>query len=191
MRPTSISPGLYSKLDFRGSRTLPSSAICRCWPLFFCLLLLSTATTWGQATTSVRGAVTDPSGGAIVGASVTLVNTDSKIERKSSTNEDGSYQFTFLPPGTYKLSITATGFQGFEKEGLALLVNTPATINAQLKIGSASEVVKVTTEEPVLNLVDASIGNSFAENQVRNIPLEGRNVPDLLSLQAGVAYTGN
>jgi Carboxypeptidase regulatory-like domain len=193
MRATSTSTSalFHSILDFQGLPERLSKASRRHWAALVCLLLLSAATAWGQATTSVRGAVTDPSGGAIVGASVTLVNTDSKIERKSSTNEDGSYQFTFLPPGTYTLSVTAAGFQSFEKTGLVLLVNTPATINAQMKIGSTSEVVKVSTEEPVLNLVDASIGNSFAENQVRNIPLEARNVPDLLSLQAGVAYTGN
>jgi len=72
-----------------------------------------------------------------------------------------------------------------------LLVNTPATINAQLKVGAAGEVVEVTSEAPALNLVDASLGNSFNQTQVQDIPLEGRNVPDLLSLQAGVAYTGN
>lgn len=74
---------------------------------------------------------------------------------------------------------------------MQLLVNTPATINAQLKVGAAGEVVEVTSEAPALNLVDASLGNSFNETQVQDIPLEGRNVPDLLSLQAGVAYTGN
>jgi hypothetical protein len=191
MRAISTSAFLYSISGVRGCRSWQSKAICRHWAQLVCLLLVSAAAAWGQATTSIRGSVTDPSGGAIVGASVTLVNADSKIERKSSTNEDGSYQFTFLPPGTYTLTLMAAGFQSFEKAGLVLLVSTPATINAQLKVGSASEVVKVTTEEPVLNLVDASIGNSFAENQVRNIPLEARNVPDLLSLQAGVAYTGN
>jgi hypothetical protein len=72
-----------------------------------------------------------------------------------------------------------------------LLVNTPATINVQLKVGVATETVNVTSELPALNLVDASIGNSFNEDQVKQVPLEGRNVPDLLSLQAGVAYTGN
>src|SRR5207302_2603211 len=61
----------------------------------------------------------------------------------------------------------------------------------QLKIGQATEVVTVTAEAPALNLVDASIGNPFNETQVKQIPLEGRSVPELLSLQAGVAYTGN
>jgi carboxypeptidase family protein len=188
---SATSPFLYSILDFRGLHARSSQTMCRRWPGLVCLLLLSAAAAWGQATTSIRGAVTDPSGAAISGASVTLANPEAKTERQATTGADGEYQFTFLPPGTYTLGVTATGFQRFERTGLVLLVNTPATINAQLKIGSASEVVQVSTEEPVLNLVDASIGNSFGENQVRDIPLEGRNVPDLLSLQAGVAYTGN
>jgi len=74
---------------------------------------------------------------------------------------------------------------------LQLLVNTPATANVRLKVGSVNESVTVTSEVPVLNLVDASIGNPFNETQVKQIPLEGRNVPDLLSLQAGVTYIGN
>src|SRR5271157_1651212 len=145
----------------------------------------------GQATTSLRGTVTDPSGSTVSGAKVALSNSESKTERSATTAEQGEYQFLFVPPGTYSLTVTASGFRPYKLAGLQLLVNTPATINAQLKVGAAGEVVNVTSEAPALNLVDASIGNSFDETQVREIPLEGRNVPDLLSLQAGVAYTGN
>src|SRR5437660_3333906 len=74
---------------------------------------------------------------------------------------------------------------------IALLVNTPSTANVERKVGSATEVVTVTSEVPAIDMVDASLGNSFNETQVQDIPLEGRNVPDLLSLQAGVSYTGN
>jgi Carboxypeptidase regulatory-like domain len=145
----------------------------------------------GQATTSIRGTVTDSSGGYVGGASLTLTNPESKIVRSATTGDDGGYQFLFLPPGTYTLDVAATGFQKYQQTGLQLLVNTPVTVNVQLKVGGGKETVTVTAEEPALNLVDASIGNSFDETQVREIPLEGRNVPDLLSLQAGVAYTGN
>jgi hypothetical protein len=146
---------------------------------------------WGQATTSVRGTVVDPSGKAVAGASVVLANSASKTERTSTTGEQGEYQFLFVPPGTYKLAVTAAGFRRYEQTDLQLLVNTPATANVQLTIGGTSETVRVTSEAPAINLVDASIGNSFDEVQVKQLPLEGRNVPDLLSLQAGVAYTGN
>ena len=145
----------------------------------------------GQATTSLRGTVTDPSGNAVFAANVALVDAESKTERNASSGSQGEYQFLLIAPGTYSLSVTAPGFRRYEQHGLQLLVNTPATVNVQLRIGAVTEVVTVTSEVPALNLVDASIGNSFDEKQVRQIPLEGRNVPDLLSLQAGVAYTGN
>jgi len=145
----------------------------------------------GQAATSLRGTVTDPSGRTVVGAKVVLANSESKTERTATTTEQGQYQFLFVPPGTYSLSVTATGFRPYQVSGVQLLVNTPATLNAELKVGAATETVEVTSEQPALNLVDASIGNSFDETQVKQVPLEGRNVPDLLSLQAGVAYTGN
>ena len=168
---------------------------CRNVSTILLLLLLAqwlpSGIAWGQATTSVRGTVTDPSGNAVGGANVVLASAESKTERTVTTGDQGEYQFLLVPPGTYTLSVTAPGFRRHEQKDLALLVNTPATANVQLKIGATTETVTVTSEAPAINLVDASIGNSFDETQVRQIPLEGRNVPDLLSLQAGVAYTGN
>lgn len=155
------------------------------------IVLLVSVPAWSQASTSLRGTITDPSGSAVAGATVVLANNESKTERTATTGEQGGYQFLFVPPGTYSLKVTATGFRAYQQTAVQLLVNTPATINAQLKVGATNEVVEVTSEAPALNLVDASLGNSFDETRVQDIPLEGRNVPDLLSLQAGVAYTGN
>lgn len=159
--------------------------------LLLLVFLLSGRTVWGQATSSVRGTVVDPSGRAVGGAAVAIANSESKTERTTTTGEQGEYQFLLLPPGTYTLTVTAAGFARYEQTGLALLVNTPATANIELKLGQSTQTVTVTSESPALNLVDASIGNSFTEMQVKQIPLEGRNVPDLLNLQAGVSYTGN
>ncbi len=187
MTPSVFPFGFSFPLKLRKAATFSA----RAGGLLTLLLLAAGAPLFGQATTSLRGTVTDPTGGSVASATVTLTNSESKIERKTTTTDDGAYQFTFLPPGTYSLKIIATGFQSYERVGVVLLVNTPATVNADLKLGSASETVQVTTEEPALDLVDASIGNSFDQKQVSLIPLEGRNVPDLLSLQAGVSYTGN
>jgi hypothetical protein len=140
---------------------------------------------------SLQGTVTDPSGSAISGASVVISNNESKLERTMVTGAQGEYRFVALPPGTYTVSVTAKGFTRYQQTDLQLLVNTPGTANVQLKVGSATETVTVTGEAPALNLVDASIGNPFNETQVKQLPLEGRSVPELLSLQAGVAYTGN
>src|SRR5260221_4360965 len=155
------------------------------------VLLLTSCAVAQTSTTSLQGTVTDPSGGAISGATVELVNVDSKLQRDASTDAQGEYRFQFLPPGTYILSVSASGFSRFERKDLQLLVNTPATANAQLKLGQSSQVVTVSDAPPALNMVDASIGDTFNEAHVKQIPIEGRNVPDLLSLQPGVAYTGN
>jgi hypothetical protein len=185
----------------RRRESLPSHAVCSAphsvKQTVFAILVLACFTislgglAAGQATTSLRGTVTDPSGSTVAGAQVVLANTESKTERTATTADQGGYQFLLIPPGTYSLTVTATGFRPYKLSGVQLLVNTPATINAQLKVGAAGETVEVTSDAPELNLVDASLGNSFNETQVQDIPLEGRNVPDLLSLQAGVSYTGN
>jgi hypothetical protein len=176
----------------RPSRAVPAwQGIFLTAALALLVFLAGASPAWAQATTSVRGTVTDPSGSAVVGASVTIANPESKTERNATTGAQGEYQFLLLSPGTYTLKVSATGFAGYEQTGLQLLVNTPATANIQLKLGQTTESIKVTSEAPALNMVDASLGNSFDQTQVLQIPLDGRNVPDLLSLQAGVAYTGN
>ena len=152
--------------------------------------LSSTAFPQGSSS-SLQGTVTDPSGSAIPGAVVVLANTASKFERSLATGPQGEYRLLAVPPGTYTLTVTAKGFSRYIQTGLELLVNTPATANVLLKVGTATENVTVTGEAPALNMVDASIGNPFDETQVKQIPLDARNVPDLLTLQAGVAYTGN
>jgi len=158
----------------------------------FLLLILFTGSVFAQSsTTSLQGTVTDPSGAAVANATVTLVNAESKSERTTVTGTQGEYRFQALPPGTYTLTVVATGFARQELRALQLLVNTPATYNLQLKVGGTTETVSVTSEAPPLNLVDASLGTPFTETQVRELPLDGRNVPELLSLQAGVTFTGN
>src|ERR1700747_566130 len=162
--------------------------------LLFSILVILTVngTVFPQtSSSSLQGTVTDPSGSAIAGATVVLADIESKLERTMETGTQGEYRLFALPPGTYTLTVTAKGFSRYQQNDLELLVSPPATANVQLKVGLASESVTVTSEAPILNLVDASIGNPFSETQIKQIPLDARNVPDLLNLQRGVAYTGN
>lgn len=160
-----------------------------CAVLGICLLAVAA---FGQgSSTSLQGTVTDPTGSAIPGASVVLSNPEAKFERNVDADARGEYRLLGLPPGTYRLSVSSPGFSKYMQPGLQLLVNTPATVNVQMKIGAATENVTVTSEAQALNAVDASLGNSFGENQVKEVPIEARNVPELLSLQAGVSYTGH
>src|ERR1700739_4771146 len=149
------------------------SRLSKCSTAFLTLTLnllvcvLGTSLVHAQATTSVRGSVTDPSGNAILGATVVLANQESKTERTVETGDQGQYQFLLIVPGSYTLTVKAAGFRTYEQKDLALLVNTPATVNVELKVGSATEFVTVTSDAPAIDMVDASLGNSFNETQVR------------------------
>src|SRR4051794_9216588 len=165
-----------------------SSAVTR---LFGFLLAMSMLAFAQSGTTSLRGTVTDPSSATVSGANVTLASPERGFARTVTTNSTGNYEFLQLQPGTYDLKVEMSGFRTSEQKQIQLLVDTPASVNMKLDVGSTNETVEVTGEAPVINTTDASVGNAFSEAQVKSLPMEGRNVPDLLSLQAGVAYTGN
>ncbi|MGB2627037.1 MAG: carboxypeptidase-like regulatory domain-containing protein [Candidatus Acidiferrum sp.] len=154
-----------------------------------CLLAIGPALTFGQTgTTSIRGNVLDNTNKAIVGAVVTLANSQTGLVRTTASGATGEYEFIALTPGTYTLKVQKDNFQSYEQANLQLLVNLPATQNVILQVGSALQTVEVSAQLEALNTTDASLGNAFNENQVKQLPLEGRNVAELLSLQPGVAY---
>jgi hypothetical protein len=142
-------------------------------------------------TTSLRGSVLDKSGAAVVGATVRLNAPDLAVQRSTVSNDTGQYEFLSLKPGSYEITVEAANFRKYDQRDIQLLVNNPTTLNVTLQVGSNLETVEVSSQTQTLNTTDASIGTAFGENQVKQLPLESRNVGDLLSLQAGVVYTGN
>jgi hypothetical protein len=146
---------------------------------------------WSQATTSLGGSVTDSTGAIVPGASIKLVQSNTGVTRTDVTNGQGAYQFSQLAPGRYSLSISATGFSTVQKTGMDLLVSQPATVNVVLPVAGVQQVVTVSSSvQPVLNTSDATLGNAFQRQQIEALPIYGRSVPDLLSLQPGVTYLG-
>jgi hypothetical protein len=146
---------------------------------------------WGQATTSLNGRVADASGAVIPDAKVTLVLQSTEAERNVATDSSGHYQFSQLTPGRYTLSVAAPGFATAERPNIDLLVSQPATVNIALAPATATQKVTVIAgTQATLNTTDATLGNAFNENQVQSLPLDQRNVPDLLSLQPGVTFLG-
>jgi hypothetical protein len=139
----------------------------------------------------VHGTVLDNSRAAVAGAKVRLVNPAQGLEREATTPASGEFEFIALPPGTYVVTVEKEGFKKYEQKNLQLLVNVANSVNVVLQIGSVSMQVEVSALTETINTTDASLGTAFNENQVKQLPLESRNVPDLLSLQAGVVYTGN
>jgi Carboxypeptidase regulatory-like domain len=156
------------------------------------IVLVSSCSLFAQnATSSLRGSVSDPQGAVIVGAQIELSRSETGYRTAHVTGKDGSYQFLQIPPGTYTLSVVSTGFSK-QTATVALLVDQPSTLNVTLALESSASTVEVQAgAEITLNTTDASVGNAVDEETVAALPMEGRNVPDLLSLQPGVLYLGH
>jgi hypothetical protein len=145
---------------------------------------------WSQASfTSLRGTITDSSGAVVPGATVSIVNKATNLTTSQTAGGSGEYQFQQVVPGTYVITANGTGF-GSQSKQADLLVNQPATINFKLTVESVATTVDVSSEAETLNTTDASIGNAVNNATIQALPMEGRNVTDLLSLQPGVLYLG-
>jgi hypothetical protein len=156
----------------------------------FFILSAGAFAAFAQSTALLRGTITDPQGAVIPSAAVTLSNNSTGFSRATITNPQGEYQFLQVAPGTYKLVVEKAGFTQATRTDVQLLVNTPATLDLRLELGRTAETVDVSAETSAINTVDASVGNAFSEQQVRELPLETRNVVQLLSLQPGVTTNG-
>jgi hypothetical protein len=138
----------------------------------------------------LRGTVSDSSGAVVSGAQVNLDEPASGFHQARTTGSDGSYSFLQIPPAKYIIKVTGAGF-GQQSKQAELLVNQPATVNFTLSIKTSQSVVEVSAETQTLNTTDATIGNAVNNATIEALPMEGRNVPDLLSLQPGVLYLGH
>ena len=156
--------------------------------LFTAALMLSALPLAAQ-TSSLSGVVTDPHGAAIVGAAIKVTNSDTSATRAVVSNGRGEYEMVQLQPGPYKLTVTSPGFRVFAT-AVVLQTNTPFTLDLKLEVGATSETVNVTAEASAINTENASIGNPFTETQIKEIPLQTRNIVALLGVQPGVASTG-
>lgn len=154
-------------------------------------LLFSAAIIFGQnSASSLRGSVTDPSGAIVAGAQVELKNGLTGFSNSRLTDARGEYQFQQIPAGEYTIAVSGKGFARQLKRA-ELLVNQPATVNFALSLENVNTLVEVSGEALALNLVDASMGDAVNNATIQALPMEGRNVPELLSLQPGVVYLGS
>jgi hypothetical protein len=153
------------------------------------LALIASILPLAAQTSSLQGTVTDAQGAVIPAAIVTATNEDTSASRMALTDEKGSYSFLQMQPGNYKVDVQKPGFNVFNAEA-RLQINTPSTLDVQLQVGQAVESVSVTAEITSINTENASIGSPFMEVQIKQLPLQTRNVVELLSLQPGVAPTG-
>jgi hypothetical protein len=139
-----------------------------------------------QATAQVTGSVTDPSGAIVVGARVTLTNSDTGITHNIVTSKDGTYLFTLVPIGTYEVSVTREGFRKFEQKGIKLVINQNAKIDVALQVGNTSEVVEVSSDTTQVDTISATLGKVETTDRILSLPLVERDTMQLGLLQAGI-----
>lgn len=146
---------------------------------------------WAQsATSSLHGTVFDAKGAVIANATVTISDPQTSFTRSVTSNAQGDYQFLQIPPAAYTVSVVVPGFATVKQENVQLMVNTPVTLMFTMQVAGQSVEVNVTSQAPMVNTVDAAIGNTFDTQQVTNLPFEGRNPTEILSLQPGAVFLG-
>src|SRR2546423_1240919 len=142
---------------------------------------------WSQTSgSSITGIVTDPAGALVSNAKVQAKNEATGVVYDGTTTASGNYGFSSLPPGLYTITVSQSGFQSYTSVHNVLTVGTPLVVDAKLKLGSASEIVQVESTYARIETSNATIGDVVTENQVKILPLTGRNPLSLLTLEPGV-----
>ena len=138
-------------------------------------------------TATLTGVVSDPSEAVIVGARITAVNLDTGLRRESLTNDTGSYTFTQMPVGRYRLDAAKTGFSQQSRPEVKLDVDQLARLDFTLRPGSITETVEVTAAAALLDSETATVGQVISNKSIVEMPLNGRNYLNLATLTAGTA----
>ena len=168
-------------------------------PLFMLLVVSSLlaqpaffSTLHAQSTdASLTGRVTDPKKAVIHGAAVTVINTGTGIHYQGITNETGEYYVTDLPPGRYRIEIEKLGFKAVIQSGLILHVQDALQVNFEMTLGSASESVTVEGESSPLDTESSTVGTVVEQRKANELPLNGRNVFNLIVLAPSVIPQGS
>lgn len=135
---------------------------------------------------SIAGTVLDPSGAAIANAKVSLLNEETGVRLGAVTSAAGSYLFTPLQRGVYRVSVEVAGFKTFERGGLNLAVGEKLGLDARLEVGDVSQKMDVTAETPLLSTTNASLGQVIDNRKIMELPLPGRDPARLVQLAPGV-----
>jgi hypothetical protein len=153
----------------------------------FLLLLAPNAVQAQNVSGSIRGTVLDMQGRSVPGAAVKITNSETDYSRLETSDKDGAYSFQSLPIGTYTLNVSKDGFSAFEEKEIVLHANDSLTFDAQLKVGATSEIVEVVATKIQVETNNGELSGLIYSGQVAELPLNGRNFMELLTLVPGVA----
>src|SRR5438309_1422112 len=162
------------------------------WRILFvgCLLSVNTCgSLWAQATAQMGGIVRDSSGAVLPGVEVTATQTDTGIKRMVVTNETGFYVLPSLPLGPYRLEAALPGFRTFIQTGIVLQVNSSPVVNPSLEVGQVTEQVEVQANAAQVETRSAGVGQVIETQRILDLPLNGRNVTDLITLSGAAVQT--
>src|SRR6202049_1772148 len=158
--------------------------------LQFCLVLLSLLVLSLDALAQIQnghftGTVTGPSSAAIPNAKITITNVGTNLSVTSTTNQTGLFAARELPVGTYKITAEAQGFKTTTNSDLSLNAGTTLRVDFKMQLGQTREVIEVTGEIRAVNTEDSKLASTVNSDQVANLPLNGRNIYDLMQLAPG------
>ena len=155
------------------------------------LLLLWSTSAWAQATAELNGRVTDESNAVLPGVTVTATQTDTGLTRTVVTDGTGTYSMPNLAPGPYRLEATLQGFRTYVQTGIVLQVGAAPTINVSLAVGNLEETVSVEAAAPLVDVRSAGISSVVENERIVELPLQGRQVTDLIVLAGAAVQTAN
>ena len=142
-------------------------------------------------TGTIRGTITDPNGAHVPGAAVTATNTASAVATATKTNDAGEYSIRFLPIGQYKITVLSPGFEAATYGPFALEIDQTAKVDVSLRVGAASATIDVSGKmEPILDTENATLGETFTENTINSVPLNGRDFSQLTVYTPGAVAPG-
>ena len=151
-----------------------------------CLMCLNSLSAFGQVTASLSGRITDPTGATVPDATVTAINMETGVSRIVRSNPSGWYQLLELPIGRYEVHAEKAGFADEMRKGIFLVVGQDATADLTLQVGQVKQQITVTENVPVVNGSTQEISGLVGEQQIRDLPLNGRSYDLLLTLNPGI-----
>ena len=139
---------------------------------------------------SIVGTITDASGASVPGATVTLTNIGTSNRRTAQSNADGNYEFVNLVPGRYRVDVEKTGFKHLTHDDIEVQVQANVRVDGAMQVGDVGQTVEVTAAAPLLQTESSSLGTVVDTRKVEEMPLNGRNVINLVTLVPGVVAQG-
>jgi hypothetical protein len=154
------------------------------------VILSSVGFASAQFNCSIQGIVTDPSGAVVPNASMQVTNKETGIKRDAKTDSDGLYRVISLGPGAYRVSVTATGFRPVTREDISVGTPETARVDFTMQVGVATESVTVVAAASVVETEKSGISSVFTQEAIKDMPVNGNNVYELLALQPGITGRG-